>query len=201
MLTYQVLSQEQVTKIYYEHMQQDFPPAEVKPLDVLHELMQEGVYYPYGWFDEAGTLTAYAFFVKAQKGTVALMDYFAVCSAFRSHGYGSRCLAEMQTLWRGAAGILAEVEDPAKSSSDEEQITRSRRVRFYQRNGLRATNVYSVLFGVPYVLHYFPVDEECADDLLLQELDAIYHVLFPQPIYEKNAQLWMNEEKAGCQYE
>ena len=90
MLTYQVLAKEQVTEIYYEHMQQDFPPAEVKPLDVLHELMEEGVYYPYGWFDEAGTLTAYAFFVKAQKGTVALLDYFAVCSAFRSHGYGSQ---------------------------------------------------------------------------------------------------------------
>ena len=56
MLTYQKLSSEQVADIYHQHMQQDFPPAEVKPLSVLHQLMEQGLYEPYGWFDENGNL-------------------------------------------------------------------------------------------------------------------------------------------------
>ena len=61
MLTHQLLSPEQVADIFHMHMQQDFPPAEVKPLAVLHDLMQRGVYAPYGWFDETGALMAYTF--------------------------------------------------------------------------------------------------------------------------------------------
>ena len=56
MLTYQKLSSEQVADIYHQHMQQDFPPAEVKPLAVLYQLMEQGLYEPYGWFDENGNL-------------------------------------------------------------------------------------------------------------------------------------------------
>lgn len=196
MLTYQKLSSEQVADIYHQHMQQDFPPAEVKPLAVLYQLMERGLYEPYGWFDENGNLTAYTFFVKAQQGRVLLLDYFAVCVQYRSHGYGSQCLAQMKTMWSGISGILAEVEDPDKSSSENERNTRARRVAFYQRNGLRPTTVYSVLFGVPYVLHYFPLDTDCNDEQLLQELDAIYHTLFPQPVYAANAHIWLTESEA-----
>lgn len=196
MLTYRQLSPEQVTEIYQVHMQQDFPPAEVKPLAVLHDLMDRGLYEPYGWFDESGNLTAYTFFVRAPQGRVLLLDYFAVCAPYRSCGYGSQCLAQMKAMWSDVAGILAEVEDPAKSSSEEERVTRTRRVGFYQRNGMRSTAVYSVLFGVPYVLHYLPLQEDCPDAQLLQELDAIYHTLFPQPVYAANARIWLTESEA-----
>lgn len=196
MLTYQQLSPEQVTEIYQVHMQQDFPPAEVKPLAVLHRLMEQGLYEPYGWFDETGNLTAYTFFVKAPQGRVLLLDYFAVCAPYRSCGYGSQCLARMKTMWSGVAGILAEVEDPEKSNSETERHVRTRRVAFYQRNGMRSTAVYSVLFDVPYVLHYLPLQEDCPDTQLLQELDAIYHTLFPQPVYAANAHIWLTESEA-----
>lgn len=193
MLTYRLLSQEQVADIFHTHMQQDFPPAEVKPLAVLHDLMERGVYAPYGWFDEAGRLTAYTFFVKAPQGQVLLLDYFAVCSAYRNHGYGSQCLAQMKTLCQGVAGVLAEVEDPAQSHSAEEETIRRRRVAFYQRNGMRETTVRSVLFGVPYVLHYGALTADVADDELERELEAIYHTLFPQSVYEAQAKIWRVE--------
>lgn len=189
MLTYQRLSKEQVAEIYHKHMKLDFPPAELKPLEVLHQLMQQELYQPYGWYDTNG-LVAYSFFVKAQKGTILLLDYFAVCAPFRSHGYGGQCLTQMKELWKGKAnGILAEVEDPEKSCSAEEAYTRIRRVAFYQRNGLRKTQVYSILFGVPYILHYLPLEQECDDEQLCQELDAVYQTLFPLPVYEANAKI------------
>lgn len=196
MLTYQLLSPEQVADIFHTHMQQDFPPAEVKPLAVLHDLMRRGVYAPYGWFDETGALTAYTFFVKAPQGEILLLDYFAVCSSYRSHGYGSQCLAQMMTLHQGTKGILAEVEDPTKSNSAEEEKIRTRRVAFYQRNGLRQTTVRSVLFGVPYVMHYYPLAADCDDKQLQQELEAIYHTLFPQKVYEAHAKIWRVESGA-----
>ena len=196
MLIHQLLSPEQVADIFHRHMQQDFPPAEVKPLAVLHDLMRRGLYAPYGWFDEKENLTAYTFFVKAPQSEILLLDYFAVCSPYRNHGYGSQCLAQMKTLHRGIGGILAEVEDPAKSSSAEEEETRVRRVAFYQRNGLRQTTVCSVLFGVPYVIHYYPLAANCDDKQLQQELEAIYHALFSQKVYEAHAKIWRVESGA-----
>lgn len=196
MLTYQLLTSEQVADIYHNHMKQDFPPAEVKPLLLIQQLIKRGVYKPYGWYDEAENLIAYSFFVKAPEGTVLLMDYFAVCRAYRNSGYGSQCLALMKTLWGNIGGILAEVEDPAKSSSAEEEHTRTRRVAFYQRNGLRPTLVHSVLFGVPYILHYLPVNGDCADTQVYEELDAIYRTLFPLPVYKAKAKITLLESEA-----
>ncbi len=195
MLTYQLLTKEQVADIYHQHMKQDFPPAEVKPLMLIHHLMEKGVYQPYGWY-ENDNLVAYSFFVRASQGRVLLMDYFAVCRQYRSQGYGSRCLAQMETLWTDIDGILAEVEDPARSSSTEEEHTRRRRVAFYQRNGLRPTLVYSVLFGVPYILHYLPVGQDCDDARLYLELDKLYHTLFPPAIHKAKAHITLLESEA-----
>lgn len=195
MLTYQLLTKEQVADIYHQHMKQDFPPAEVKPLMLIHHLMKKGVYQPYGWY-ENDNLVAYSFFVRAPQGKVLLMDYFAVCRQYRSQGYGSRCLAEMKTLWTDIDGILAEVEDPTRSSSAEEEHTRRRRVAFYQRNGLRPTLVYSVLFGVPYILHYLPVERDYDDARLYQELDKLYHTLFPPAIHKAKAHITLLESEA-----
>lgn len=193
MLQNQLLNREQVAEIFHTHMQQDFPSAEIKPLAVLHHLMDQGLYEPYGWYDEEGALTAYTFFVKAPQSKMLLLDYFAVCSQYRSHGYGGQCLAQMKQLYQDVVGILAEVEDPLKSESAEEEQIRTRRIAFYQRNGLRQTAVRSVLFGVPYVVLYFPVNGDCADAQLLEELDAVYHTLFPKSVYETNARMWLTQ--------
>ncbi len=196
MLSYRLLTNEQVADIYHNHMKQDFPPAEVKPLLLIQQLIKRGVYKPYGWYDEAENLIAYSFFVQAPEGNILLMDYFAVCRAYRNSGYGSQCLALMKTLWQGIGGILAEVEDPAKSSSAEEEYTRTRRVAFYQRNGMRPTAVHSVLFGVPYILHYLPVENDYTDAEIYNALDAIYRTLFPFPVYKAKAEITLLESEA-----
>ena len=58
----------------------------------------------------------------------------------------------MKQLCQTATGILAEVEDPAKSSSAEEAQIRTRRVAFYQRNGLRETTIriFTAGYAVPH---------------------------------------------------
>lgn len=194
MLTYRELTKEQVEFIYYNHMQEDFPPAEVKPLAVLLDLLERGAYRPFGWYEEDGTLIAYSFFAQAPQRRVMLLDYFAICRPYRSKGYGSFCLEQMKEMLGDTIGLLAEVEDPAESRSAEELDTRTRRVRFYQRNGLVATNVRSILFGVPYIIHYYALQGPCAD--IRAELDAAYHTLFPQPVYEANAKIWTVEGEA-----
>lgn len=196
MLTNQLLTPQQVAEIYQTYMQQDFPPAEIKPLSVLNDLMQRGLYHPYGWFDSQGQLIAYSFFVSAPESPILLLDYFAVCSTQRSKGYGGQCLAQMKQLCQTATGILAEVEDPAKSSSVDEVQIRTRRVAFYQRNGLRETTIRSVLFGVPYTIHYYPLSTDYTDEQLEQALKDIYHTLFPQSILDAHAKIWRLESGA-----
>ena len=190
MLRYQQLSKEQVQKIYDTHMKKDFPPEEIKPLNVLYQLIEQGWYEAYGWFDEEEHFVAYTFFVRDAQGEILLLDYFAVCAAYRSQGYGSQCLSQMRELFSGVKGVLAEVEDPKQSRSQKEQMIRERRVAFYQRNGLRQTELCSALFGVPYILHYFSLEGDESEQQLLNALENIYRIMFSEMIPTEQVQLW-----------
>lgn len=60
--------------------------------------------------------------------------YLAIAPEFRSYGLGSVMLRRLEAL--SPEGILLEVEDPDLSRNEEEFSIRTRRIMFYERNGL-----------------------------------------------------------------
>ncbi|PIC57699.1 hypothetical protein CSV80_07075 [Sporosarcina sp. P12(2017)] len=60
--------------------------------------------------------------------------YLAIAPEFRSYGLGSVMLRRLDAL--SPAGMLLEVEDPDFSRNEEELSIRTRRIAFYERNGL-----------------------------------------------------------------
>ena len=178
MLTIQALTPQQVTQIYHRHMVRDFPADELKPLDNMLPLMRRGLYRGYGLWED-GALCAYALLMTVPDGRVPLLDYLAVVSDRRDHGYGSRFLQLLKAELADYDGIVLEAEAVAYAVGGADRAIRTRRLAFYHRNGLRSTSLQTHLFGVTLSMLYLPCGRDVSDGQLYCELDALYRRMFP----------------------
>ena len=138
----------------YRVMQQDFAPAELKPLSMIRESADKGFYSCLGLFAEK-EMRAYAYLLHSPAGT--LLDYFAVCDAYRRRGIGRTFLKILQTALHGERCLLIEAEDPAAAPDAEKRLQCEQRIEFYRRCECVKTGVSACVFGVEYLLLELPV--------------------------------------------
>lgn len=67
---------------------------------------------------------------------LTLIKFLAILPPYRSGGYGSVFMDQLKLQF---GNLILEVEDPDKvqDNNQEEKVTRSRRITFYERNGLQ----------------------------------------------------------------
>ena len=147
-LTMRRLESGEVTEIYERHMVRDFPKSELKPLALILEKMEKGLYVPYGLLDGQERI-GYAFFGRGRNTGYLLLDYLAVFPQFRSGGYGTRLLPVLASYVEegGYDGIVGEVEDPAFFQSEEDRQIKERRLQFYLRDRFEQTDIACQMFG------------------------------------------------------
>lgn len=178
------LSIEEVSDIFVNSMQLDFPQNEIKPLSAIKKLMLQNLYPCYGLYAD-DILSAYAFFCHAISGECLLLDYYAVIKAHRSKGYGSIFLKNLQETLNNFSGIIVELESINAAKNETERLERERRISFYKRNGVQKTDIFSNLFGVEFDIFYSPIKKQWDDLFVYRELDKIYDVIFPKELRDK----------------
>lgn len=183
----QKLEPEEISRIYETYMKEDFPKNELKPFKALETMLEKGVYEGLGFY-HSEELIAYAFFVKHAERKTLLLDYFAVCAEHRAGGVGSAFLAQMKEFFADRQAILLECESISCAGSEEERITRSRRINFYVRNGSCKTPTKSELFGVEYDILYIPLGMELLN--VMEELNQLYQQMFPAELFGTRVRLW-----------
>lgn len=181
------LGRKEIGRIYGTYMKDDFPGNELKPLAAIETMLDKGSYQGLGFY-QGEALTAYAYFVKHTAGKTLLLDYFAVCPEYRAEGVGSAFLMQMKEYFAGRKAILLECESVSCAGSEEERITRSRRINFYLKNGACRTRTKSELFGVEYDILYIPAGTEAVD--VIEELDELYRQMFPETLFGARVRLW-----------
>ncbi len=169
---FRLLDKCEVEKLYRDHMREDFPPDELKPLAMLLSLMERGIYEPYALFED-GRLVAYAFYWKAEEEKpYVLLDYFAVVPQERNKGRGSALLREMlERFCQGRQGVFGEVEVPDTGEEVVDDLRR-RRIGFYKRSGMRVLDFKTKCFGVPF--HVIAYGPDISDEELMEIDRAIY---------------------------
>ena len=80
------LTKDQLSNLYNDRMRKDFPPSELKPLFVMLDAVDKGIYEPLGLYDSE-EMVGYSCLVK--EGTDSLVDYLAVYPEKRNSGIGS----------------------------------------------------------------------------------------------------------------
>ena len=114
---------------FYARMSEEFPPSEMKSYEDFNNLLLEGQYQCYGYFDDGsdimkgyclGMLTSQNFF---------WLDYLHIFKENQSGGFGSKFLKEL--LDKVATnGILLETE---VVDTEDYLDNRNRRMRFYDK--------------------------------------------------------------------
>jgi GNAT superfamily N-acetyltransferase len=207
MLLVKELTGSDIITVYNEHMVNDFPDNELKPLWAVKRLAKNGLYHAYGLFEDA-TLRGYAFFAsanndQAQQQTL-LLDYFATLAGGRSRGYGTKFLRllknQLHEDFPNCRGIIAEVERVSKAANESEKKMRERRIAFYKRSGFRRTRIKSQLFGVDFALLFQPYQpnktetEKCDltdDSFIIEQMNLIYAAMLPAPVRKLNVKFWL----------
>jgi hypothetical protein len=180
-LVTRLLTQEENAFVYARHMRNDFPHAELKPLDLCIRQMQKGIYLCYGCF-LGQELIAYACLVCAQNIPCMMLDYYAVVARHRSSGHGSKFLGQLSQMLH-TCGILIEVESPRGAMDHEELTTRKRRIRFYEKNHARMTKVSGTVFFVAYDVMYPPIQKDIADEKVLSSINTLYRQMLPEELF------------------
>lgn len=179
----------ELANIYYHHMKRDFPKNELRPFLSIALLKLKKQYTCVGlWRDSY--LVAYANLLRSDLSPCVMLDYFAVMPSERNGGYGSKFLKELKNF--PLDGIILEAEMPDYAKDETDLIKRQRRIAFYEKNGVRITNVTGEIFGVFYQILYLPIQKDYEDTKIKQELEHMYHLAVPKKIYQKNISIQIN---------
>ncbi len=188
-----LISREALKMIYEEHMVLDFPADELKPWAAISALYDRGVYQSYGLYD-GEALLGYACLTKQAEADWLLLDYYAICAKYRSHGYGSQFITKLWEALKDKQGIFVEIELIACAKDEAEREIRTRRRQFYLRNGLVATRMRTRLFGVDYEMLFMPCAAPAlSDEALLKELCKVYQTMLPPKVFDAYVKLELAE--------
>lgn len=141
-------------EIYYDRLLKDFPACEVKPWTKIEQFTKEGLYEMFGMW-EGDVLLAYGFVAMDVHKKHLLMDYFAVNEDYRGKGYGQYFLAHLWEIYPKTEGMVFEVEDVAEAENKQDKNQRERRIRFYEKAGLRLYPVHAKVYDACYQLMFF----------------------------------------------
>ena len=183
------LSNEDIINIYNIHMIKDFPTEELKPIKVIENIIKRKIYICYGLYDN-DELLAYAFLATSK--LYLLIDYYSVCAKYRNKGIGSQFLNILRECCKNFNGIIVEVENVECASNEAEKVVRRRRIDFYKKNGMRITNISSILFSVKYSIMCL-CNSEIDDSIIYSELKSIYKELIPREFYSKYVEISMKK--------
>lgn len=175
------LTEPRLRRLYREHVAEDFPPAERRPLSAILRLRRRGDYDTWGVFD-GDALAAYAFLWRG--ADCALLDYLAVCRDARGQGYGTRALELVKGQY-GPVPLLAEVEAPEESAPPGENALRQRRLLFYERAGFAPLGYQAVLFGVRYAMLSWPAADAREGERLQAAHRALYQSEVPPLLFRR----------------
>lgn len=164
------LKEQDIRRIYESRMPNDFAKDEIKPLERILKLHEEGKYFCYGAYD-GNIFAGYCFLAASRYRDAVLLDYFAVSNDMRGKGYGGRCLALLKAeIERNGLGtLILEVENPRFGRDEEEKKLRRRRISFYIKNGMTLTHLRIFLYNVEYLVMTGQKQE------MLETAEQLYH--------------------------
>ena len=179
------LTKDQLSNLYNDRMRKDFPPSELKPLFVMLDAVDKGIYEALGLYD-GEEMVGYSCMVK--EGTDSLVDYLAIYPEKRNNGIGSILVKLLYDHIDSAGSFIIEVEDPDYARDDEDRKLRIRRMDFYLRNGCFDTGVRAKCFGVEFILLGMGKKklekQKCWDTY-----SSIYRSILPRDMYDENIEL------------
>lgn len=178
-----VLDEAQRRRVYNEHMKEDFPPSELKSLELIEQGIAEGYYRFLGLLDH-NEVIGYVCLVEA--GDACLIDYLAVIPGRRSSGAGSELLRLLENRLKDKEYVIIEAELPDSGRDADETALRKRRVEFYLRNGILDTGVDVRCFGVDFRILEAGTHGPHQRQDVIRRYESIYRRILTEKLFRDN---------------
>ncbi len=163
-------------EVIYPLMEIDFPANELKPRGMIEKSLDSGFMEGYGFY-RGEMLLAYAFFVKIED--VLLFDYLAVLPEYRESGVGSEFLQMLREALQSYECVIGEVENPDYCEDSKERSGMERRIRFYNRNGVRDTGASGRVYGVEYRFFEIEGNRIHSPEEAVERINRFYRTYWP----------------------
>ncbi len=173
----------QLRRIYHEHMKEDFPAAELKPLEMIEKGIEKG-YYRFLGLSDGDEVIGYTGLIFCEDA--CLVDYLATMPERRNRGAGRDLIRCLKNDFKDTEYVIVEVETPACGSDEAERKLRQRRMNFYLRNGFRDTGMDVSVFGVRFRLLELPHGTPHDGQEILTRYMNIYRYVLPEDLFRAN---------------
>lgn len=182
------LNRQQIIEIYNSRMVNDFPPDELRPMKMMLDQYDHGIFSCYALIDEdidGHVILAYSCFIKLNNHY--LFDYFAVADHIRNSGIGTPALKLINEKFisENIDCVIGEIEDPEYATTEDDKLLQSRRYNFYLRNGYRDTGVKVKLFDVDYIILELILPTKHSEIEIKDIYQAHYKAMLPMDLYER----------------
>ena len=121
-------------KKIYARIEQDFPPGEYAPYEILYQQVQSGALEALIYCDGSKDL-AYAICAVNNIEGYVLISLLAVFPESRGNGIGSDFLKDLGKKYVNSQAIVVEVERPYLAQTPQDQEACQRRISFYEKVG------------------------------------------------------------------
>ena len=183
------LDKNEIRKIYKEHLKNDFPKDELKPLEYINKMYDLSKYECFGFY-ENNLLVGYAYMVIPDNSDTRLLDYFAVIKEFRNKGIGGSCLKALKKRYKQLSCVILESEHPDYSRDNSDREIRERRLDFYRKNGLIQTDITTFVGGVYYTIFCMECSESIDKIYVKSAVENIYNTMFKVKKVPGSIRLW-----------
>lgn len=152
---------ERIKEVYVEA----FPRSERKPFSIIEKNAEKGKMEILSIYDKEFC----GLVITANYSDIVLVDYFAVSESSRGNGVGSTVIPLIRNRYKDKK-LFLEIELANPNASFDEQ--KSRRKRFYLKNGLKCADINVSLFGVPMEILTF------GNDISVNDCKRLYRSLY-----------------------
>ena len=182
------LNPDQLQLAYETDLREAFPPAELKPLSAMTEMMARGVYEALALYEEGDAAPlGYVLLWKHVDGRYLLIDYLCVPARRRNGGIGAKLLHTLFDAYPTETVFIGESEAPTGDEAADEMILR--RLGFYERNGTTILGYDTALFGVHFKTIAWCKAGLPSEEEILQKHREIYLERFAGSKHEKMIQV------------
>ena len=164
------MTYDELREIYENHMMNDFPDDERKPLKMIMSRYKKKQNFCLLYLEE-NEIKAYSILEFTNRSL--LMDYFAVLPQFRNQGTGTRFLQEMKQYFNEYEALFIESE----SAYDE---VSQKRLDFYKNAGAFFSGIQVHLYHVDYEVMVLPLKRDVMVDEVQVMLNEIYTKIYPE---------------------
>ena len=164
------MTRQELKDIYQNHMMNDFPDDELKPLSIIESRFKKKQNHCLVYFQD-DVIKGYAVVEVGEK--CLLMDYFAVLKEYRNQGTGTLFLREMKDYFKEYDALFVESECAYDEISQK-------RLDFYQKAGFVLSGTQVHLYHVDYELMVCSIKREINQTEVRTLMDQVYKKIYPK---------------------